>query len=70
MRIRKHDIVMISLIAIVGFLSWYTNYQRTTHGFFTSPNWIFVDGLFYTILSGLIAGYVIAEVIGIGHKRR
>lgn len=57
----KHNLVVWSVTLVVGFLSWYTNYQRTLNGFFTSANWIFVDGLMYTILGALIIGGIIAN---------
>lgn len=69
MRIKAHDIFIVSLMLIVGTLSWYTNYQRTKFGFFTSANWIFFDGLMYTILSGLIAGYVIVKILNSRRKK-
>lgn len=62
-RVKKHDFVAVSVIAIVGFLSWWVNKQRVIFGYFTDHQWIFLDGLMYTLLSALVIGYVVSEVI-------
>ena len=62
-KITKYSIIIWSLTVIVGFLSWYTNYMRTINGYFDSPNWIFINGLMYTILSALIVGGIISGVL-------
>lgn len=67
-RITKHDLIMWFLIGLVGYISWWVNNQRVVNGFFTSPNWIYLDGLLYTVLSALIVGYVVSEVINWGKK--
>jgi hypothetical protein len=62
-KIKKHDIIMWTILLLVGFLSFYTNYMRVAKGFFSSQMWIFLDGLSYTVLSGLIVGYVVVKIL-------
>ena len=63
MKLKKHDFLMLSLLLITGLGSWWTNYNRTAVGFFTSDTWIFWDGFFYTLFSALLVGYVISRIL-------
>lgn len=67
MKIKPYDIWMWVLLGVVGVISWWVNRERVESGFFTDGNWIFVDGLFYTLFSALVVGYVVAKVLN--HKR-
>jgi hypothetical protein len=63
MKIKKHDIILWSITAIAGILSYWINYQRTLNGFFSSAKWIFWDGVLYQVFGYLLVAVILLSII-------
>lgn len=59
----KRILISTSLILVVILFYGFTVYHRTKVGYFSNPMWIFVDGIAWMLMFGMVGGIVIANIV-------
>ena len=60
---KKHDLVILFLLALSGYFLYYTNVARAEAGFWMDGHLIFMNNLAYILFFGLMTGYVLSNLL-------
>lgn len=58
----------IVIIILAGLFYFYTSSSRAKAGYFTSSNWIFIDGVAWVIFFGTMTAFAITFVVDFAKK--